>query len=90
MDDHNHDQHDDDQHHQHDQHDADQGIGGHLAGQEVRAEQPVEAGHSREVQLEDEQLGRGIVLISQSPELGFGVFRCCSSIMSAFFLVFII
>ena len=61
MDDHNHDhdQHDDDQHHQHDQHDADQGIGGHLAGQEVRAEQPIEAGHSREVKLEDEQLGRG-------------------------------
>ena len=36
-----------------------QGIGGHLAGQEVRAEQPVKAGDTREVKLEVQQLGRG-------------------------------
>ena len=64
MDDHNHDQHDDDQHHQHDQHDADQGIGGHLAGQEVSAEQPVKAGHTGEVELEVKQLGRGKNLLN--------------------------
>ena len=62
MDNHDHDhhaQHDDDQHHQHDQHDADQGIGGHLAGQEVSAEQPVKASDTREVKLKIEQLGGG-------------------------------
>ena len=31
-----------------------QGIGGHLAGQEVRAEQPVKAGDTREVKLAED------------------------------------
>ena len=37
----------------------DQGIGGHLAGQEVCAEQPVKESDTREVKLKVQQPGRG-------------------------------
>ena len=55
--------HDDDDHgivrHHHHHHQHDQGIGGHLAGQEVRAKQPLKASDTREVELKIEQLGGG-------------------------------